>query len=200
MKKVILSVTAVCIALLIAFAACSGNEDNVGASESNDTAYTVQSKEEPASESISESETETEEEKIEAPLSAASCKGMQYKSLADLFENAGFTDIEAVSAESKTQSDGSVTAVTIDGKSYFGSGDVYSPDAKIVITYAVAPETEPTVHTTEKPVINENMVWIPSSGKKYHSNSSCSNMTDPSRVTVSRAKQLGYTPCKKCYG
>lgn len=47
--------------------------------------------------------------------------------------------------------------------------------------------------------IRETMVWIPNSGTKYHSHSSCSNMNDPSHVTKSYAESCGYTPCKKCY-
>lgn len=43
------------------------------------------------------------------------------------------------------------------------------------------------------------MVWIPESGSKYHCDADCSNMKNPSKVSVSRAKQLGYTACKKCY-
>lgn len=43
------------------------------------------------------------------------------------------------------------------------------------------------------------MVWIPKSGKRYHRNSSCSNMKGPSQVTKSQAISWGYTPCKKCY-
>lgn len=43
------------------------------------------------------------------------------------------------------------------------------------------------------------MVWIPQTGSKYHSSSSCSNMKNPTQVTLERAIQLGYTPCKKCY-
>ena len=42
-------------------------------------------------------------------------------------------------------------------------------------------------------------VWIPQSGKKYHSKSSCSNMSDPTKVTVSEAESRGYTKCKRCY-
>ncbi|HHU03095.1 MAG TPA: hypothetical protein GXZ91_08220 [Christensenellaceae bacterium] len=45
---------------------------------------------------------------------------------------------------------------------------------------------------------SETMVWIPKSGKKYHSTSSCSNMKNPSCVTLSEAKSRGFTPCKKC--
>lgn len=46
----------------------------------------------------------------------------------------------------------------------------------------------------------EHMVWIPKSGKKYHSSSSCSNMKNPSQVSKETAIQRGFTPCKKCYG
>ena len=42
-------------------------------------------------------------------------------------------------------------------------------------------------------------VWIPKTGKKYHSSSSCSSMNSPSKVTVEKAEQLGFTPCKRCY-
>ena len=45
----------------------------------------------------------------------------------------------------------------------------------------------------------EKMVWIPQSGKKYHSNSACSGMKNPTKVTVEKAVSLGFTPCKKCY-
>lgn len=50
---------------------------------------------------------------------------------------------------------------------------------------------------TEKPA--ETMVWIPASGSKYHSKSSCSNMKNPSKVTKSYAIEMGYTACKRCY-
>ncbi len=46
----------------------------------------------------------------------------------------------------------------------------------------------------------KEMVWIPRTGSKYHSRSSCSNMKNPSQVTKDKAKSLGYSPCKKCYG
>lgn len=45
----------------------------------------------------------------------------------------------------------------------------------------------------------EPIVWIPASGSKYHSNSSCSNMNNPTQVTLSEAQNMGLTPCKKCY-
>lgn len=45
----------------------------------------------------------------------------------------------------------------------------------------------------------EQMVWIPQSGSKYHSNSSCSGMNNPRQVTLSEAQSMGYEPCQKCY-
>lgn len=45
----------------------------------------------------------------------------------------------------------------------------------------------------------EQMVWIPQSGSKYHSNPSCSGMNNPTQVTLSEAQNMGYEPCKKCY-
>lgn len=45
----------------------------------------------------------------------------------------------------------------------------------------------------------EEIVWIPSSGKRYHSNPSCSNMKNPTQVTLSEAKSGNYTPCSRCY-
>lgn len=45
----------------------------------------------------------------------------------------------------------------------------------------------------------EQMVWIPQSGSKYHSDPSCSGMDNPTQVTISEAQAMGYEPCKKCY-
>lgn len=45
----------------------------------------------------------------------------------------------------------------------------------------------------------ETTVWIPRTGSCYHSNPHCSNMKDPSEVTLSQAESWGYRACKKCY-
>lgn len=42
-------------------------------------------------------------------------------------------------------------------------------------------------------------VWIPNSGKKYHSTPSCSGMKNPTKVSQSYAESMGYTPCKRCH-
>jgi len=60
-----------------------------------------------------------------------------------------------------------------------------------------------TARTTTKAPVDENgqgqMVWIPNSGSKYHSTASCSNMKNPSHVSLSSAISMGYTACKKCW-
>lgn len=71
-------------------------------------------------------------------------------------------------------------------------------------TEAAAPQVEEKQQEVEEPVVSNNsgsstMVWIPKSGKKYHRSSSCSNMKNPSQVTIEKAQSLGYTPCSKCY-
>ena len=67
------------------------------------------------------------------------------------------------------------------------SKEVSSKETSSKITSSVAEYTP-----------SERMVWIPQSGKKYHNNPSCSGMKNPSQVTITRAKNLGYTACKKC--
>lgn len=64
---------------------------------------------------------------------------------------------------------------------------------------AAAPKTT-TVQTISTSKKTEEKVWIPThGGKKYHSKSTCSNMKDPEKVTLSEAKAQGFTACKKCY-
>lgn len=68
-----------------------------------------------------------------------------------------------------------------------------------------APEEPAPEPTQEEPSSAEaktpqsEMVWISANGSKYHSRSGCSNMKNPSEVTIDRAKELGKEPCKKCY-
>ncbi len=88
----------------------------------------------------------------------------------------------------------------------------YNVQPGITINYATGESSGPSSETTEtqKPTTEQNdnsdnqstsgeMVWIPKSGKKYHSHSGCSNMSNPSQVTKEEAEDRGYTPCKKCW-
>lgn len=66
---------------------------------------------------------------------------------------------------------------------------------KIEETTTKSEETTKKVDST-----GSNMVWIPTKGgKKYHKSSDCSNMDGPREVTISEAKSLGFTACKRCY-
>jgi hypothetical protein len=64
-----------------------------------------------------------------------------------------------------------------------------------------APTTEATTQapTVTEAASNTATVWIPQSGSKYHSSSSCSGMKNPQQVSIDDAISMGYTACKKCY-
>lgn len=56
-----------------------------------------------------------------------------------------------------------------------------------------------TKKNSSKQTSSSSYVWIPRTGSKYHSRSSCSNMKNPSKVKKSNAIARGYTPCSKCF-
>ncbi len=87
---------------------------------------------------------------------------------------------------------------------------VPTPKPTPVPTQAPTPASipKPTAAPTILPIVtsaptqdaqSSAMVWIPQSGQKYHSKQSCSNMKNPSQVTLETAINWGYTACKKCY-
>lgn len=53
--------------------------------------------------------------------------------------------------------------------------------------------------TDDDPLPAGGTVWIPRTGSKYHSTSTCSNMKSPSAVSLSEAVSRGYTACSKCW-
>ena len=58
-------------------------------------------------------------------------------------------------------------------------------------------DTKPNTPTFEETKIE--MVWVTSSGKKYHSRPGCSNMKSPTQISIDEAKSRGYTACSKCH-
>ena len=61
-------------------------------------------------------------------------------------------------------------------------------------------EKEYTVQVTPTPKpANKSYVWVTENGKSYHSSSKCSNMGDPRKMELSKAKSRGYTRCPKCW-
>lgn len=81
-----------------------------------------------------------------------------------------------------------------DGSSY-ASGSNETTTKK---TETTTKKETTTKHTSASEETGD-MVWIPQSGKKYHSYSGCSGMKNPSKVSRSDAEDMGYTPCKKCW-
>lgn len=71
------------------------------------------------------------------------------------------------------------------------------PSSKALPSLEAVPSLEPLPSSVTKG--SGNMVWVPQSGSKYHSTSSCSGMKAPSQVTKAEAERQGYTPCKRCY-
>ncbi len=70
---------------------------------------------------------------------------------------------------------------------------LYSEDA---IPFVAAPTATPKAkNATTKATV---YVWIPKSGKCYHKKEHCSNMKNPTLVTMQEAIDMGYTPCSKC--
>lgn len=72
----------------------------------------------------------------------------------------------------------------------------YSPAQRGEIIKALGSNGE--TQQSIAPAKQEVYVWIPKSGKKYHSTDTCSNMKNPARVTLDAAKTAGYGPCSKC--
>ena len=80
----------------------------------------------------------------------------------------------------------------------YASGSSTGPKSETTKPEKTTPSETVTQPPTEEPGITD-MVWIPKSGSKYHSRSSCSNMKSPTQVSRSEAIRRGYEPCKKCY-
>ena len=71
-----------------------------------------------------------------------------------------------------------------------------SSESKVENTTTVTTTSQGGAVTT---TANSVLVWVTSSGKKYHSNSSCSNMKTPQQITIEEAQASGREPCSKCY-
>lgn len=56
-----------------------------------------------------------------------------------------------------------------------------------------------TTTPTPTPEANGQTVYVSKTGSKYHSNPNCSNMKNPSSMTMEEAQAKGLDACKKCY-
>ena len=82
-----------------------------------------------------------------------------------------------------------------------GEADAMTQEALFAASAPAAPEpaAKPKEQAKQRSSGSGQLVWIPNTGKRYHSNKKCSNMKNPTQVTIEEAVRLGFTPCKKCY-
>lgn len=75
--------------------------------------------------------------------------GKDYLAVQKIFEDYGFSNVEAtkVSTDDKSHSEGEVVSVTISGSS-FSAGDAFKPTSKVCIKYYVIKEPEPVSYST----------------------------------------------------
>lgn len=136
---------------------------------------------------------------IAVPKSSVECEALHYSEAVELFINAGFTNVMAVSTETEDYgqtTEGSIIIVSVDDNPIFEKGQEFASDVLVVVYYRTLVEPKPTEPPPTQPAV---MVWIPANGSKYHSRSSCSNMKNPTQVTKEAAEQMGYEPCKRCH-
>lgn len=94
------------------------------------------------------------------------------------------------------------SVTVISSENVWSKIDYNGVDAYVASDYLS--DTQPTAAptATQAPTSSdqqETMVWVSDSGKKYHSRSGCSNMSNPHQISLSDAQAQGYTPCKKCH-
>ncbi len=82
----------------------------------------------------------------------------------------------------------------------FGCIEDISTGEGASVTDAVATTTTMKIATiTREENTVGGSVWIPVSGKKYHTHSGCSGMKNPSEVSLEEAEALDFTPCSRCW-
>lgn len=92
------------------------------------------------------------EQEAMVPLSASDCKNKSYSEIEQAFLNAGFNNIQTkilYDIYFGFTDEGAVDSVTLDGKTNFNRGDIFSKAASIVITYHMREESEPTKKAEE---------------------------------------------------
>ena len=209
------------LAVVLGLVGGAGGADDMSTTEVYETAYVTES----AVDYVLETEESVamkyvEEVQLEAPLSSVACEGAYYEEIVDIFEEAGFVNITTCGKEIAYTTDvinGAVAEIAVGNNSFFDENQGFDEGTPVnIIYYDILPE-ETVAKTTEVPITSENiekesttenkvvedvsetMVWIPKSGSKYHSRSGCSNMKNPTQVTLEEAIEKGYEACKRCY-
>jgi len=91
-------------------------------------------------------------------------------------------------------SSSNTSIATVDSK-----GVITAKKEGTAVITAKLPNGDKVTYTITVAKKNETMVWIPRTGSKYHSVKTCSNMKNPTKVTLIVAKSRGFTKCKRCW-
>lgn len=128
----------------------------------------------------------------EGQVGSQSSQAIAASSSAD-FESSASVDTSATAAQSGVPvQDNLPPAVSYE----IDSTAVSSGQAQIP---ASTPASDPEPAPEPAPEPKEQMVYVTPTGKRYHYNSNCGNGSY-SQTTLSNAKSMGLTPCKKCAG
>ncbi len=78
------------------------------------------------------------------------------------------------------------------------------PTVEPTLEPTIEPTIQPTLEPTEEPTEEieeetEVIVYVTSTGSKYHNDCDCSGMNNPLELTLDEAIAQGYEPCSKCY-
>ena len=213
MKKILkkyLFIILSCI-IMLGITGCSDEvTDSEGMVQQNNSQYLESSENLDESEENEGIDDYVEDSRIQVPKASSDCEGVSYIEVVDMFQKAGFTDVKVYGTEiehTTEVADKTVVMVSVDGRELFDKNAKFEKDSEVkIVYYVILPEP---VQSEQQDVTNvdtnndgsnsQEMVWIPKTGKKYHSKSSCSNMKNPSQVTKEEAEDMGYEPCKKCY-
>ncbi len=114
-----------------------------------------------------------------------------------LYQKSGSTYKKIATIKSGKTTTYTVRNLDSDKKYTFAIKSYFTPQNKKL--YSAISKTK-AGKTSAKSNTDQSTVWIPTKGgTKYHSNSGCSNMISPKKVTKTEAKDLGFGPCGRCY-
>ena len=71
-----------------------------------------------------------------------------------------------------------------------------SPSPSSSPSPSISPSPSPS---PSQPHGDNTLLWIPRTGSKYHSYSTCSGMSNPTQVTRAEAVSRGYSACSRCW-
>lgn len=108
---------------------------------------------------------------VVAPGDSASLQGQNYLDVQKKFTDAGFSKIDLVAVRDTglLKKDGTVSEVSINGRTNYTNSEGFSPDALVTIYVHASKETEKTINKSKEDATKElkNIVSMPQKASKY---------------------------------